>query len=97
MLEWIHRFTAAVFIAPVTLLLFFVGLKTIDDKITKVILYTIMLTLALQGLMGGLTVFDKNSPWSVAVHLGLALSLIFFVLKIFFFSLKLLVFKTFAQ
>ena len=30
MLEWIHRFNAAVFIAPVTLLLFFVGLKTID-------------------------------------------------------------------
>jgi cytochrome c oxidase assembly protein subunit 15 len=85
MLEWIHRFNAAVFIAPVTLLLFFVGLKTINDKTTKVILYTIILTLALQGLMGGLTVFDKNSPWSVAVHLGLALSLIFLVLKVFFF------------
>ena len=89
MLEWIHRFNAAVFIAPVTLLLFFVGLKTINDKTTKVILYTILLTLGLQGLMGGLTVFDKNSPWSVAVHLGLALSLIFFVLKVFFFSLKI--------
>jgi cytochrome c oxidase assembly protein subunit 15 len=89
MLEWVHRLNAAVFIAPVTLLLFLVGLKIISDKTTKVILYTIIFTLGLQGLMGGLTVFDKNSPWSVAVHLGLALSLIFLVVKVFLFSLKI--------
>jgi cytochrome c oxidase assembly protein subunit 15 len=39
--------------------------------------------------MGGFTVFDKNSSWSVAVHLGLALSFMFLVLKIFLVSLNI--------
>ena len=89
MLEWIHRFNAAAFITPVTLLVFFVGLKVTKKKINKIILYIIILILALQGLMGGFTVFDKNSPWSVAVHLGLALSFMFLVLKIFLVSLNI--------
>ena len=89
MLEWIHRFNAAAFITPVTLLVFFVGLKVTKDKINKIILYIIILILALQGLMGGFTVFDKNSSWSVAVHLGLALSFMFLVLKIFLVSLNI--------
>ncbi len=89
MLEWIHRFNAAAFITPVTLLVFFVGLKVTKEKINKIILYIIILILALQGLMGGFTVFDKNSPWSVAVHLGLALSFMFLVLKIFLVSLNI--------
>ena len=89
MLEWIHRFNAAAFITPVTLLVFFVGLKVTKEKINKIILYIIILILALQGLMGGFTVFDKNSPWSVAVHLGLALIFMFLVLKIFLVSLNI--------
>ena len=89
MLEWIHRFNAAAFITPVTLLVFFVGLKVTKEKINKIILYIIILILLLQGLMGGFTVFDKNSPWSVAVHLGLALSFMFLVLKIFLVSLNI--------
>ena len=89
MLEWIHRFNAAAFITPVTLLVFFVGLKATKEKINQIILYIIILILALQGLMGGFTVFDKNSPWSVAVHLGLALSFMFLVLKIFLVSLNI--------
>ena len=89
MLEWIHRFNAAAFITPVTLLVFFVGLKATKEKINQIILYIIILILLLQGLMGGFTVFDKNSPWSVAVHLGLALSFMFLVLKIFLVSLNI--------
>ena len=89
MLEWIHRFNAAIFIAPVTLLLFFVGLKTTKNRKIKTILYSIMIVLAMQGLMGGFTVFDKNSPWSVAAHLGFALGLMFLVIKIFLVSLRL--------
>ena len=89
MLEWIHRFNAAIFIAPVTLLLFFVGLKATKNRKIKTILYSIMIVLAMQGLMGGFTVFDKNSPWSVAAHLGLALGLMFLVIKIFLVSLRL--------
>ena len=89
MLEWIHRFNAAIFIAPVTLLLFFVGLKAIKKRKIRTILYSIMIVLAMQGLMGGFTVFDKNSPWSVAAHLGFALGLMFLVIKIFLVSLRL--------
>ena len=89
MLEWIHRFNAAIFIAPVTLLLFFVGLKATKNRKIRTILYSIMIVLAMQGLMGGFTVFDKNSPWSVAAHLGLALGLMFLVIKIFLVSLRL--------
>ena len=89
MLEWIHRFNAAIFIAPVTLLLFFVGLKATKNRKIKTILYSIMILLAMQGLMGGFTVFDKNSPWSVAAHLGFALGLMFLVIKIFLVSLRL--------
>lgn len=89
MLEWIHRFNAAIFIAPVTLLLFFVGLKATKNRKIKIILYSIMIVLAMQGLMGGFTVFDKNSPWSVAAHLGFALGLMFLVIKIFLVSLRL--------
>ena len=89
MLAWIHRFNAAAFITPVTLLVFFVGLKATKEKINQIILYIIILILLLQGLMGGFTVFDKNSPWSVAVHLGLALSFMFLVLKIFLVSLNI--------
>ena len=89
MLEWIHRFNAAVFITPVTFLVFFVGLRSLKHKSSLIILYIIVLILALQGLMGGFTVLDKNSPWSVAIHLGLALSLMFLVLKIFLDSLNI--------
>ena len=89
MLEWIHRFNAAIFIAPATLLLFFVGLKATKNRKIKTILYSIMIVLAMQGLMGGFTVFDKNSPWSVAAHLGFALGLMFLVIKIFLVSLRL--------
>ena len=89
MLEWIHRFNAAVFIAPLTFLVFFVGSKVINQKINKIVLWVILLVLALQGLIGGFTVFDKNSPWSVAAHLGFALIFMFLVLKIFLVSLKI--------
>ena len=89
MLEWIHRFNAAIFIAPVTLLLFFAGLKATKNRKIRIILYSIMIVLAMQGLMGGFTVFDKNSPWSVAAHLGFALGLMFLVIKILIVSLRL--------
>ena len=89
MLEWIHRFNAAIFIAPLALIVFIVGLKVKNLHINKITLYAILVLLALQGLMGGFTVFDKNSPWSVAVHLGFALILLLFVIRVFMQSLNL--------
>ena len=89
MLEWIHRFNAAIFIAPLTLIVFIIGLKVKNSHINKKTLYAILVLLALQGLMGGFTVFDRNSPWSVAVHLGFALILLLFVIRVFMQSLNL--------
>ena len=89
MLEWIHRFNAAIFIAPLTLFVFITGFKLHNSDINKKTLLAILVFLALQGLMGGFTVFDRNSPWSVAVHLGLALILLLLVIRVFMQSLNL--------
>ncbi len=89
MLEWIHRFNAAIFITPLTLIVFIIGLRLRNSHINQKTLYGILIFLALQGLMGGFTVFDKNSPWSVAVHLGFALILLLLVLRVFMQSLNL--------
>ena len=88
MLEWFHRFNAAVFIVPVTLLVSLLTIKLSEKKYVKKLAYLILLTLIMQGLMGGFTVLNKNSPWSVAVHLGLALILLFLVIRIFLYSKK---------
>ena len=89
MLEWIHRFNAAIFIAPLTIIVFIIGLKLNNSDINQKTLYAILVFLVLQGLMGGFTVFDRNSPWSVAVHLGFALILLLLVIRVFMQSLNL--------
>ena len=89
MLEWIHRFNAAIFITPLTLIVFIIGFKLNNSDINQKTLYAILVFLAIQGLMGGFTVFDRNSPWSVAVHLGFALILLLLVIRVFMQSLNL--------
>ena len=89
MLEWIHRFNAAIFIAPLTLIVFIIGLKLNNSDINQKTLYAILVFLAVQGLIGGFTVFDRNSPWSVAIHLGFALILLLLVIRVFMQSLNL--------
>ena len=89
MLEWIHRFNAAIFIAPLTLIVFIIGLKLNNSYINQKTLYAILVFLAVQGLIGGFTVFDRNSPWSVAIHLGFALILLLLVIRVFIQSLNL--------
>ena len=89
MLEWIHRFNAAIFITPLTLIVFIVGFKLNNSDINQKTLYAILVFLAVQGLIGGFTVFDRNSPWSVAVHLGFALILLLLVIRVFMQSLNL--------
>ena len=89
MLEWIHRFNAAIFITPLTLIVFIVGFKLNNSDINQKTLYAILVFLAVQGLIGGFTVFDRNSPWSVAIHLGFALILLLLVIRVFMQSLNL--------
>lgn len=41
-----------------------------------------MVLLLVQAALGGLTVLDQNSPWSVAIHLGNALLVLTVTLRI---------------
>ncbi len=82
MLEWIHRFNAAFFIGPITIMVFvFIYLKNKSNKVLLKSSFILLLLLLTQGLLGGLTVFQANSPWSVAVHLSCAF--LFFGLILF--------------
>ena len=88
-LEWIHRANAAFIIGPLTVILFlFIFFNTKNsDKMRKISYYLILL-LSIQGLLGGLTVFKSNIPWSVAIHLASAFLLLYLVLNILLLTLE---------
>lgn len=74
MLEWVHRLVAGVFLGPLVLLLAvlaYLGRRK-HPTLARAALVLVALLLV-QGLLGGVTVLDRNSPWSVALHLGNAL------------------------
>ncbi len=77
MSEWTHRFNAAVLVGPLTLVLLVMAWRKRQEApaIFKVMVVASLLLLIQAGL-GGFTVLDRNSPWSVAVHLGVALVLL---------------------
>ena len=82
-LEWIHRANAAFIIGPVTIILFFflIFRANIIKEMRK-LSYFLVILLTIQGLLGGLTVFKSNIPWSVAIHLASAFLLFYIVLNI---------------
>ena len=89
MLEWIHRVNAAVIVGPLTIILLFKSLFQNSYKKFRVFTIVIFCVVILQSLIGGFTVFDKNSAWSVALHLSLALILLFLSTNMFLKSTKL--------
>jgi heme A synthase len=84
MLEWIHRLVAGVVLGPLVLVL--VVLTCLQWRSRPMLGragVVLILLLVVQGALGGVTVLDQNSPWSVALHLGnalLVLSTILFIL-----------------
>lgn len=76
MLEWVHRLIAGVFVGPMV-----VSMAWLCWRYRKQASVLPMLGVALVGLLliqvtlGAVTVFDQNSPWSVAVHKTTALLL----------------------
>jgi cytochrome c oxidase assembly protein subunit 15 len=77
MLEWGHRLLAAALVGPAILVTAVLAwrARASDPALPRVA--AVMLALLLvQGALGGLTVLDRNSPWSVALHLGNALVLL---------------------
>lgn len=74
MLEWVHRLLAGVIIGPLVLVLAALCFVR-REQATGLSLgaAALLLLLLVQAGLGGLTVLDQNSPWSVALHLGTAL------------------------
>ena len=74
MLEWVHRFLAGVIVGPLVLalLIWACRLRRSVPSLLRVTAVAGVLLLVQAGI-GGFTVFDRNSPSSVAVHLGMAM------------------------
>ncbi len=84
MLEWVHRLVAGVFLGPLVLVL--AGLafwRRREDPGVARWGAALLALLLVQGALGGLTVLDRNSPWSVAIHLGNALLVLTVTLRLF--------------
>lgn len=84
MLEWVHRLIAGVFLGPLVLVLAGLTVWWRHRAPHLALLGVVLLVLLLvQGALGGLTVLDRNSPWSVALHLGNALLVLTVTLRIY--------------
>jgi heme a synthase len=77
MLEWVHRLIAGVILGPLILLIGFLAWQARGAN-PRMPAYAsgLIVLLLIQAGLGGLTVLDQNSPWSVALHLGTALVLL---------------------
>lgn len=84
MLEWVHRLIAGFLVGPLVLLL---AVLTFRQRRREPGLAAtggaLILLLLVQGALGGITVLDRNSPWSVAIHLGNALLVLTAILRIY--------------
>jgi heme A synthase len=76
MLEWVHRLLAGVILGPLVLVIGILAWR-MRARRPRLPLYgaALVLLLLIQASLGGLTVLDQNSPWSVALHLSTALVL----------------------
>jgi cytochrome c oxidase assembly protein subunit 15 len=77
MLEWVHRLLAGVILGPLVLLIGWLAWRArARNPRMPVYAAVLFLLLLIQAGLGGVTVLDQNSPWSVALHLGTALLLL---------------------
>ena len=84
MLEWVHRLIAGVILGPLVLVLAALTFRRRRDRPALAAAgVALVLLLLVQGALGGLTVLDRNSPWSVAIHLGNALLVLTVTLGIY--------------
>ena len=84
LMEWTHRANAAVVLAPLICWMAFLSWKSRQrSPVCWGLGAFALLLLLVQSAVGGFTVFDRNSPWSVAVHLSLASLLLATTVSIF--------------
>ncbi len=87
MLEWVHRLLAGGVVGPLVLALLIWSLKLRHEaprlyRFTALAIFVVVV----QAGIGAMTVLDANSPWSVAVHLSVALVLVAVLILIFLVS-----------
>ena len=84
MLEWVHRLIAGVILGPLVLVIGILAWRARGEQ-PRMPAYAgaLIVLLLIQAGLGGLTVLDQNSPWSVALHLGTALVLLSVLCLIF--------------
>jgi heme a synthase len=77
MLEWVHRLLAGVILGPLVLVIGWLAWRARGHE-PRMPAYgaALVVLLLVQAGLGGVTVLDQNSPWSVALHLGTALLLL---------------------
>lgn len=84
MLEWVHRLLAGAIIGPLVLVLALLAWRVRDQAPgLGAAAIALLLLLLVQAGLGGITVLDRNSPWSVALHLGVALLVLAAMLFLF--------------
>jgi cytochrome c oxidase assembly protein subunit 15 len=76
MAEWLHRVLAGAILGPLVLVIGWLAwrVRGYNPRMPAYAAVLVFLLLTQAGL-GGLTVLDQNSPWSVALHLSTALLL----------------------
>jgi heme A synthase len=76
MLEWLHRLLAGAMLGPLILLIGVLAWRARPEN-HRLPGYAagLIALLLVQAALGGVTVLDQNSPWSVALHLSTALVL----------------------
>jgi heme A synthase len=75
-LEWVHRLLAGAILGPLVLVIGWLAwrARAYNPRLPGHAAALVLLLLVQAGL-GGVTVLDQNSPWSVALHLSTALLL----------------------
>ena len=74
MLEWTHRLIAGFVVGPLVLALTVWAFRLrAEVRALAPLMVAALVLVVVQAGLGGFTVLDRNSPWSVAVHLTVAL------------------------
>lgn len=84
MLEWTHRLIAGLVVGPLVLALtvWAFRLRRQTPALAPLMVAALVLVVVQAGL-GGFTVLDRNSPWSVVLHLTVALIFLAVLIRVF--------------
>ena len=84
MLEWTHRLIAGFVVGPLVVALTVWAFRLRGQKraLAPLMVGALVLVIIQAGL-GGFTVLDRNSPWSVALHLTVALIFLAVLIRVF--------------